>query len=87
VPELEQTLSEEALLNIDETGWRTNGEKRFLWAFVAAQYVVYSIASTRGSALLIQVLGAVFEGILCSDTGSADTVNNIKAARHCAGRI
>ncbi len=65
--ELEQTLSEEAVLNIDETGWRTNGEKRFLWAFVAAQYVVYSIAQTRGSALLIQILGAVFEGILCSD--------------------
>jgi transposase len=65
--ELEQKLNGEAVLNIDETGWRTNGEKRYLWAFVAAQYVVYSIAQTRGSALLIQTLGAVFEGILCSD--------------------
>lgn len=65
--ELEQKLSDEAVLNIDETGWRTNGEKRFLWAFVAAQFVVYTIAQTRGSALLIQMVGAVFEGILCSD--------------------
>ena len=65
--ELEQRLHREPVLNVDETGWRTNGEKRFLWAFVAGSFVVYTIARTRGSALLIRLLGAVFEGILCSD--------------------
>lgn len=54
-------------MNVDETGWRTNGEKRFLWAFVAAEFVLFTIAKTRGSELLIRLLGAVFEGILCSD--------------------
>lgn len=47
-------------------GW-TNGEKRYLSAFVAASFVVYTIARTRGSELLIRMLGAVFKGILCSD--------------------
>jgi transposase len=65
--ELSRQLSAEPVLNVDETGWRTNGAKRFLWAFVAARFVVYTIAQTRGSALLIQMLGAVFAGILCSD--------------------
>ena len=65
--ELEQQLSQETVLNIDETGWRTDGAKRYLWAFVAASFVVYTIARTRGSELLIQMLGAVFEGVLCSD--------------------
>ncbi len=65
--ELEQRLHREPVLNVDETGWRTNGEKRYLWAFVAAGFVLYTIARTRGSELLIQLLGAVFEGILCSD--------------------
>ena len=65
--ELAQQLQQEAVLNVDETGWRTSGEKRFLWAFVAASFVVFTIAKTRGSELLIQLLGAVFEGILCSD--------------------
>ena len=65
--ELEQQLQREPVLNVDETGWRTNGEKRYLWAFVAASFVLYTIARTRGSELLIQLLGAVFEGILCSD--------------------
>jgi transposase len=65
--ELEQQLNREPVLNIDETGWRTNGDKRYLWAFVAASFVVYAIAHTRGSELLIRMLGAVFNGILCSD--------------------
>jgi len=69
--ELEQRLKDEPVLNIGETGWRTNGAKRFLWAFVAARYVVYTVAATRGSEVLIRLLGAMFQGILCSDRFSA----------------
>src|SRR6266852_5948891 len=69
--ELEQQLKDEAVLNVDETGWRTNGGKRFLWAFVAVRYVVYTVAPTRGSEVLIRLLGAVFRGVLCSDRFSA----------------
>ena len=69
--ELEQQLKEEPVLNVDETGWRTNGDKRYLWAFVAARYVVYAVAATRGSEVLVDLLGAVFQGILCNDRFSA----------------
>lgn len=69
--ELERQLKKEPILNADETGWRTNGDKRFLWAFVAARYVVYTVAVTRGSEVLVRLLGAVFQGILCSDRYSA----------------
>jgi hypothetical protein len=62
---------DEPVLNVDETGWRTNGAKRFLWAFVAARYVVYTVAATRGSEVLIRLRGAVFEGVLCSGRFSA----------------
>lgn len=69
--ELEQHLQQEPVVNADETGWRRDGQKRYLWAFVAALYVYYTIAATRGSEVLMRVLGAVFEGILCSDRFSA----------------
>jgi len=65
--ELQEHLQQEPVLNVDETGWRTNGEKRYLWAFVACLYVVYTVAKTRSSQVLLQLLGAVFAGILCSD--------------------
>jgi len=38
---------------------------------VAARYVVYTVAASRGSEVLIRLLGAVFQGILCSDRFSA----------------
>jgi transposase len=69
--ELEQELKNEPVLNADETGWRTNGHKRFLWVFVASRYIVYTLDPTRGSEVLIRMLGSVFAGILCSDRFSA----------------
>jgi transposase len=65
--ELEGQLRREPVLNSDETGYRTNGEKRWLWALVAKDFVFYTVALSRGAEVLVQLLGAVFAGILCSD--------------------
>ena len=81
--ELEQQLKDEPVLNVDETGWRTNGDKRFLWAFVAARYVLYTVAATRGSQVLIRLLGAVFRGVLCSDRFSAYLKYHSGPAQFC----
>ena len=81
--ELEQQLKDEPVLNVDETGWRTNGDKRFLWAFVATRYVVYTVAATRGSEVLVRLLGAVFRGILCSDRFSAYMKYHSGRAQFC----
>lgn len=81
--ELERQLKGEPVLNVDETGWRTNGDKRYLWAFVAARYVVYTVAATRGSEVLVRLLGAVFRGILCSDRFSAYLKYHSGQAQFC----
>jgi len=65
--ELEQALRHQPTLNSDETGHRTNGDKRQLWALVASLFVVYRMATSRGADVLIDLLGKVFAGILCSD--------------------
>jgi transposase len=67
VGQLQEQLPCEAVLNVDETGWRTNGDKRWIWALVAHQFVFYVVASTRGSEVLVSLLGSVFRGILCND--------------------
>jgi transposase len=69
--ELEQQLKNEPVLNSDETGWRNNGEKRYLWALVARNFVFYMVDKTRSSIVLVHLLGAVFAGILCSGRYSA----------------
>src|SRR5262249_18372115 len=65
--ELDAALRHEPVLNVDETGHRTNGEKRWLWTFVARTFIVYRIAASRGSDILTTVLGETFAGILGSD--------------------
>jgi len=65
--ELQKQLPQEAVLNIDETGWRTQGEKRWLWGLVAQQFVFYAIAAHRNAEVLVALLGAVFRGIIVSD--------------------
>jgi transposase len=65
--ELEAALPHEAVLNADETGHRTNGDKRWLWTCVARTVVVYRIAASRGSDVWQTVLGVTFAGILGSD--------------------
>ncbi|MHB1793837.1 MAG: IS66 family transposase [Acidobacteriaceae bacterium] len=69
--ELEEQLKQETVLNSDETGWRSHGQRRYLWALVARAFVFHTVAQTRSSEVLIHLLGAVFAGILCSDRCSA----------------
>jgi hypothetical protein len=57
--ELERELPRQPVINSDETGYRTSGEKRWMWALVAPTFVVYRIALTRGAEVLVQLLGAV----------------------------
>jgi transposase len=65
--ELRQALPHQPVLNGDETGHRTNGAKRWLWALVAPTFIFYAIATSRGSDVLRGLLGTTFTGILGSD--------------------
>jgi transposase len=65
--ELERALPHQAVLNGDETGHRTNGDKRWLWTLVAPTFVFYTIATSRGADVLRRLLGPTFGGILGSD--------------------
>jgi transposase len=65
--ELQDALPQQQVLNADETGHRTNGDKRWMWALVARTFIFYQIATSRGSDVLHRLLGPTFPGILVSD--------------------
>lgn len=65
--ELQGALPHQRVLNGDETGHRTNGDKRWMWTLVARTFVFYQIATSRGSDVLYRLLGPTFAGILGSD--------------------
>lgn len=69
--ELQDQLPREPVLNVDETGWRNNGEKRQIWALVAKTYAFFTVKSTKGAEVLVALLGIAFRGILCNDRAPA----------------
>ena len=45
--ELRQALPQQPVVNVDETGHRTNGDKRWLWTVVARTFVAFTITASR----------------------------------------
>ena len=64
-------LPKEDHLNVDETGHKENGQRLWTWCFRAYLYTVYKISPSRGSEVLVKILGKEFDGILGCDYFSA----------------
>jgi len=64
-------LPGEAHLNVDETGHKEKGKPLWTWCFRAELYTLFKIDASRGSEVLIEVLGREFEGVLGCDYFSA----------------
>ena len=65
--ELLNRLPLETRLNVDETGHKENGDRFWTWVFKAELYVLFKIDKSRGSKVLIDVLGKEFDGVLGCD--------------------
>ncbi len=65
--ELTELLVREAVLNVDETGHKENGKRFWTWCFRASLFTVFRIESSRGTDVLLKVLGEEFEGLLGCD--------------------
>ena len=73
-------LPQQGQLNVDETGHKTNGQRCWTWCFRAARFVVFQIAPSRSTEVLLRLLGEDFQGILGCDYYSAYR----KYARQCS---
>jgi transposase len=65
--DVREDLPKQPVLNIDETGWKTQGQRRWLWVLVGAAAAYYTVQASRGAKVLKALLGEVYEGIICSD--------------------
>lgn len=69
--ELLARLPLETTINVDETGHKENGGRFWTWVFRAELYVLFRIDKSRGSKVLIDVLGKEFDGVIGCDYFSA----------------
>jgi transposase len=69
--ELRAALCVQPRLNVDETGNKEGPNKSWTWCLRAPFFTVYRIVRSRGSKVLVEMLGTVFKGVLCCDYFSA----------------
>ena len=69
--ELQEHVPTEAVLHVDESGWKDCGAKYWIWVFCTTAFSFFVIAKSRSSQVLREVLGEVYGGTLVSDFFSA----------------
>jgi transposase len=62
-----EAIRHSPVVSPDETGWRLDGDKAWLWVFATLSLTVYSIHQGRGFEEAASVLGADFKGVLVRD--------------------
>jgi transposase len=60
-------IKEAEVKHVDETGWKENGKKRWLWTAATASVVAFIIHPHRNLTALKRIVGETLAGILCSD--------------------
>lgn len=82
-----ESVRESKVVAPDETGWRVDGRKAWLWAFAGEEATVYLIASGRGYGHAKLVLGEEFSSVLERDGWAP--YRRFELARHqtCYGHL
>jgi transposase len=68
---LEQEIKGSPVVTIDETGWKTGGDRRMLWGALTRRTAVFRIAAGRHATDAQTMLGERDDGIVCSDRWAA----------------
>ena len=69
--EIAADVRESATVNIDETGWREDGRRAWLWTAVGRFATRFAIRRSRSRAVMDELLGDDFSGVLVADRYSA----------------
>lgn len=68
---LENELTKQPVVNIDETSYSHNKKLAWLWVFATNTFVFFTIQASRGSKVIKKVLGDRYDGIIVCDRFSA----------------
>ena len=71
VEEARAAVPEAAVVNMDETSWRQDQQRAWLWTVVTGPLTVFCIDRSRSRAAVQALLGAEFTGVVGSDRWSA----------------
>lgn len=71
VDEITAAVRTSEVVNMDETGWRENGRRAWLWTAVGRPATLFAVRVWRSRNVVKELLGETFAGIIGSDRYSA----------------
>jgi transposase len=71
VEEAREFVRQQAVVHADETGWREDKGRAWLWTATTTLVTVFQIAKSRGASIAKQLLGDTFAGFLVVDRWGA----------------
>jgi transposase len=85
--EVLEALPKQKTLNIDETGWKENGKRLWVWLFCNRLLACFTIRNSRGCQVLKDVLGEVFGGAITSDFYSSYVCYSTALQQFCLAHL
>lgn len=70
--EIRQAIPRQEQLGSDETSFKNNGQKHWIWCITAKLFSLYHIAPSRSRSVLEELIGEDFDGILHCDYYSSN---------------
>jgi transposase len=100
VEEARRYVHAQEVAHLDETSWRQEGKRAWLWVAVTSWVTVFVVRMSRGGQVARELLGETFSGILVTDRYSAynwypvrwrqlcwaHLLRDFEAMRSCGGR-
>jgi transposase len=65
--DIQTTVQQQAHVNMDETGWKEAGKRRWLWVIVSTVATLFHLAVNRSGKVITSLLGDEFTGLVSSD--------------------
>lgn len=65
--DIQTAVQQQPHVNMDETGWKEAGKRRWLWVVVSAVATLFHVAASRGGQVITTLLGERYDGIVSSD--------------------
>ena len=64
---IQTTIQQPPSINMDETGWKEAGKRRWLWVAVSRVATLFHVASSRAGKVIATLVGTAFGGVVTSD--------------------
>lgn len=77
--ELRGLLQASSVAHVDETGWRIGTLSAWLWVFTNQEITLYTIETSRGHEVILNILGREFAGVLVADCFAAYDATALEA--------